>query len=412
MIQRRFTGFFLILCLFLFAVGVPFFAQTEDEVVRQFRLACTDYGGGKYDYAARRLNRLIGIITEKEINRRDILGGCYLLLGAVHEKNNRPQQAAPLYRKARETYGITLVEGIDLEPLSLYRKIVKGEQEPAPQPSSAGTIEKVALKKRKKFPWLWVAGGTVLVGTVLVLLLTSKKDDSEDFDTGTLGIEWVDIPAGEFQMGDFNNEGGAHERPVHTVYLDTFKISRYEITYNQYDMFCDETGRAKPDDFGWGRDTRPAAGVSWTDADAFCRWLSSKSGKNITLPTEAQWEKAARGTDQRTFPWGDAEPDCNLANHNNCVGRTMPVGSYASGVSFYGVHDLAGNAWEWCGDWYAADYYSNSPAQNPTGPSSGTYRVHRGGGYNSAPSSMRCSNRDGAPPDHTSRRSGFRICLR
>ncbi|TES92891.1 MAG: hypothetical protein E3J87_03715 [Candidatus Cloacimonadota bacterium] len=176
-------------------------------------------------------------------------------------------------------------------------------------------------------------------------------DDSEQFKIISFPeIEWVQVPAGYFEMGDNFNEGAGHELPVHTVYLDTYYMSKYEVTFEQYDAFCDVTGRSKPSDYDWGRGDRPVIWVSWNDTKAFCDWLSARTGENIHLPTEAQWEKAARGTDQRRFPWGDRSPDSSLANYGENNMKTMPVGSYPLGVSPYGIHDMAGNVHEWCSD--------------------------------------------------------------
>ena len=210
------------------------------------------------------------------------------------------------------------------------------------------------------------------------LMATSQNTN---YDTEVLKIDWVRIPAGEFKMGD-NHSGGdsyyADARPVHTVYLDTYYMSKYEVTFDQYDNFCDDTGRTKPSDEGWCRGNRPVINASWNDAVAFCNWLSEKTGKTIKLPTEAQWEKAARGTDQRKYAWGNEEPgsNSNLGNFGMNVGKTSPVGSFPLGVSPYGLHDMNGNVREYCSDWYSASYYSISPKNNPQGPSSGTQRVN------------------------------------
>jgi formylglycine-generating enzyme required for sulfatase activity len=222
-------------------------------------------------------------------------------------------------------------------------------------------------------------------------------------------IEWINIPAGNFQMGDNFGEGYGNEIPVHTVYLDAYKISKYEVTFDQYDAFCDATGRRKPIDYGWGRGNRPVMDVSWLDAKAFCDWMSQKTGKNIHLPTEAQWEKAARGTDQRRYPWGNTSPTCGNVNYNYCQVKTMPVGSYPSGVSFYGVHDMAGNVYEWCADWYSSSYYSISPGSNPSGPPGGFYKVLRGGYFLSDAENLRAARRHLAPPYDRSNGIGFHL---
>jgi formylglycine-generating enzyme required for sulfatase activity len=266
----------------------------------------------------------------------------------------------------------------------------------------SGNYEKVIekpgrkIKRKKKFPILLVAAGLAAV-TVAVLLLTKKKDSTRNNAQEVYNsIEWIDIPAGEFQMGDNFNEGASDERPVHTVYLDSYKIARYELTFDQYDKFCDDTGKNKPSDERWGRGTRPVINVSWDDAKAFCDWLSKKTGRDIHLPTEAQWEKAARGTDQRRYPWGNSSPNCSTANYAGCCRQTKPVGSYSSGVSPYGVHDMAGNVYEWCSDWYSDTYYSSSPRNNPTGSAIPTVpgtRILRGGAWNSKALALRSTRR-------------------
>ncbi|MBN1273576.1 MAG: formylglycine-generating enzyme family protein, partial [Candidatus Aminicenantes bacterium] len=223
-------------------------------------------------------------------------------------------------------------------------------------------------------------------------------------------FDWVEIPAGWFKMGDNFNEGDEDERPVHDVYLDGYYVCRYEVTFEQYDRFCDETGRTKPNDEGWGRGNRPVITVSWYDAQAFCVWVSEKTGEDIHLPTEAQWEKAARGTDQRRYPWGNGDPDCNKANYLGCNDKTMPVGSYPAGVSPYGVHDMAGNVYEWCLDWYDTNYYSFSPTHNPQGPASGSLRVSRGGSCYSNADLIRSVNRNYDSPSYSSLDIGFRLC--
>ena len=236
---------------------------------------------------------------------------------------------------------------------------------------------------------------------------------SEKFKIGDLidSFDLVKIPAGWFKMGDNFNEGSISERPVHDVYLDTFYISKYEITFDQYDFFCEDTGRSKPlDNDGWGRGERPVINVSWNDAKAFCDWLSDKTGKNIHLPTEAQWEKAARGTDQRRYPWGNSAPNSNLANYYSNVGKTVPVGSYPAGASPYGLHDMAGNVWELCQDWYDSSYYSTSPSRNPKGPSSGSIRVRRGGNWIFDARYLRSACRLGIYPHIKKNDIGFRIC--
>jgi formylglycine-generating enzyme required for sulfatase activity len=205
------------------------------------------------------------------------------------------------------------------------------------------------------------------------------------------------IPAGTFQMGcDPAHNGGdgyscfADTLPLHTVYLDAYVIDKYEVTNAQYAL-CAAAGNCTPPQFN-SSTTRavyygnplyanyPVLYVSWNDAASYCAWTGGR------LPTEAEWEKAARGpNDTRAFPWGDDPPTCALANYYTwvyCVGDTSPVGSHPEGASPYGVMDMAGNVFEWVKDWYSATYYGESPINNPPGPTTGTWKIVRGDGWN------------------------------
>jgi sulfatase modifying factor 1 len=252
----------------------------------------------------------------------------------------------------------------------LFKEAKKLSEEDSPQ--IAGMRFRAELKKRKRINRIELIGALVLlVGAVIVLKITGRKKKIKvepDYDTRMMKIEWVTIPAGEFQMGDNFGDGDANERPVHAVYLDKYEISKFEITYEQFDLFCRESKRAKTvNPMETIRGTRPVIVDSWDDPYDFNSWLSEKIGKKIQLPTEAQWEKAARGTDQRKYPWGNTEPNCGLANFNNCASGTQPVGSYPAGASPYGVMDMAGNVMELCSDMYFPTYYSISPWKNPNG---------------------------------------------
>lgn len=215
--------------------------------------------------------------------------------------------------------------------------------------------------------------------------------------TGKDGAPMVLVPAGEFMMGD-DNSGGDIERPAHPVYLDAFYIDQYEVTTARYTKFFKETNRSEPKD--WSADmakqhgNKPVFGVDWHDATAYCAWAGRR------LPTEAEWEKAARGTDQRIYPWGTAAPTRTLTNFIGFkergvlrYGELTDVGSFEQGKSPYGAHDMAGNLKEWTADWYDPHYYSKSPSRNPKGPASGGGRVFRGGSYLVAPDSVRSVDR-------------------
>lgn len=227
--------------------------------------------------------------------------------------------------------------------------------------------------------------------SLMLFLLTGLKGMSQVNDT-----VMVTVPAGEFEMGCNYNDPNlpcmSSTYPAHTVYLDEFKIDKYMVTYRRYneciaDSVCTElySGAGCNAGMPWNSN-HPVNCVDFSQAETFCNW----EGKRLL--TEAEWEKAARGTDGRIYPWGNAIPDCDLAVMNDqpfvqgvmgpgCgSGTTQPVGSKPNGVSPYGVTDMAGQLWEWTQDWYSETYFQNSPYSNPTGPSTGSYKVIKGGG--------------------------------
>ena len=185
------------------------------------------------------------------------------------------------------------------------------------------------------------------------------------------------VPAGEFQMGSKNTDNAASscEKPQHSILLDGYWIYKNDVTVAQYKSYCVATGAAMPDQGSDAKSTCPAVNVSWYDARAYAKWAE------CALPSEAQWEKAARGTDGRNYPWGDTWDDYNCNNDITGPGCPTPVGRFPLGASPYGCLDMAGNVWQWCDDWYDENYYLRSPSNNPTGPDSGEFNVLRGGCY-------------------------------
>jgi formylglycine-generating enzyme required for sulfatase activity len=225
---------------------------------------------------------------------------------------------------------------------------------------------------------------------------------------GNDGAPMVLIPPGEFLMGEDTRRYAVGDptynyAPKHQVYLDAFYMDKYEVTTARYAKFLEASQRPTPRFWSEVKlDTdgdRPVIGVRWEDADAYCNWVGKR------LPTEAEWEKAARGPDGRKYPWGDEAPSRSLASYDwpgvrfwQGYGTLSPVGSYEEGKSPYGIYDLAGNVWEWVADWYNRNYYLTGPKENPKGPATGKERVVRGGSWRHAPELLRSSYRNHYEP--------------
>lgn len=226
-----------------------------------------------------------------------------------------------------------------------------------------------------------------------------------------LGIEWVWVEGGTFEMGCTSNESDCNndEKPMHTVYVDGFYMSKYEVTFAHYDKFCEATGRTKPDDEGWGRGNRPVINVSWHDAMAFCQWLSEKTDATIRLSTEAEWEYAARGGQKlHNYKYAGSNNVNNVAWYkSNSGGRTQLVGQKEPYE--LGLFDMSGNVWEWCLDWYDRDFYSKSPRNNPRNTSDSSYLVLRGGSWINFSRFVRITKRGFGIPSHSDYSIGFRL---
>jgi sulfatase modifying factor 1 len=251
--------------------------------------------------------------------------------------------------------------------------------------------------------------------------------------------EMVDIPAGPFLMGA--DDGDDDERPEHRVFLDAFQLGVTHVTQLEYSRFVRATGWRPPGvwelptvvrpareaefrraaaPYWWmdsaappGREDHPVVLVTFDDAREYCRWLAIQTGRPFRLPTEAEWEKAARGGLQRKrYPWGDAL-DPSLANFssrpgNRVGGGTVPV--RACPPNLFGLCGMAGNAWQWVADWYRPDYFTVSDPRNPTGPATGAFRLVRGGAWtNDDERYLRCACRHPVPPDTYAYSIGFRV---
>lgn len=238
------------------------------------------------------------------------------------------------------------------------------------------------------------------------------------------GMTLVYIPQGRFEMG--SNLGNPDESPVHTVSLDGYWIDRTEVTNAMFADFLNQAGNQIEGGVAWldisepsvwisgrggiwqaldGKESHPIVGVSWYGAKAYCEWAGR------SLPTEAQWEYAATGTDSLRFPWGNVGPDCSLSRFWGCGDQPVQAGGLPSGASPFGVYEMAGNVAEWVNDRYTPDYYRESPTENPTGPLNGYYRVFRGGSWGSSYLGLRTAHRDWAGADTQSNDLGFRCAL-
>jgi formylglycine-generating enzyme required for sulfatase activity len=219
----------------------------------------------------------------------------------------------------------------------------------------------------------------------------------------------VTIPPGWFLMG--SQSGQDNERPVHRVWVDGFQLAARQVTNAEYARFVHTTGTLPPPfwhDPHFRQPQQPVVGISWFDAAQYCAWLTATSGEPYRLPTEAEWERAARGgVEGALFPWGDAPPQ-SLPNYAR-LWRNGPEPVGASAASAFGLFDMCANVHEWCNDWYDAAYYAVSPARNPRGPETGQRRASRGGSWRHHIKISRCAARSSIPPEFHYADYGFRV---
>ncbi len=237
------------------------------------------------------------------------------------------------------------------------------------------------------------------------------QDALED---GSYGPEMVSLPAGQFQMGDLNNQGDDNEKPIQTIiFSHAFALSRYEVTFNEYDHFADITNRKRPEDEGWGRGQQPVINVSWHDANAYVKWLAAKTGQAYRLPSEAEWEYAARSGTSSAYWWGnELSPEravCDGCNTRWDAKQPAPVGTLPANP--WGLHDLNGNVDEWVQDCYS-DTYSGYPSNGAARAGSNcAHRSMRGGSWFDIGRVIRSASRYRHPPDASRNTWGFRVAL-
>ncbi len=245
---------------------------------------------------------------------------------------------------------------------------------------------------------------TIFSMTVLSFLMVASnylspgKIQAEDMSESRDPVEMISIPVGNFLMGSGKKEGRPDERPQKNIYLDPYSIDAIEVTNKRYLEFIHKTGRKEPPNpysekklsEEAGVDSMPVVQVTWYDAVDYCRWAGKR------LPTEAEWEKSARGMNGGTFPWGEQSPGALKVNYEknwNGIHTLWPVGSHPETDSPFGVRDMSGNVREWVSDWYSPDYYQTGPTHNPLGPEQGILKVIKGGSWHSFAGDIRPASR-------------------
>jgi len=389
------------------------------------------YRVGAYEAAA---EILAGVIEKGISPTADTEAQVYLLLGICYEMLEKTDRATSCYQKVKSMIDagyivqVPQIPGVELESFELYGDVLgeKGFFKYQKPVAVADVLQSQVihgeglslqdLRSRRRFNWKVALGGVVLGTAVVLLAVIKKKSKFPEFKP----IDWISIPAGAFTMGGDTAQGEADENPGHNVELDGYEISKYEITVGQFNVYCREKGIPVHGMINQSEnrnyfDEQPVVDVTWEDAEKFCQWLSQKTGSNIMLPTEAQWEKAARGTDGRRFPWGNNYPNCSLVSYLGCTDSyaTIPnlhhVGTRPGGQSPYGVHDMAGNVMEWCRDYYSPNYYTNCPYKNPCGPDSGMDKVARGGSVANGADKLRTTKRFRFRAQNKNDYLGFRV---
>jgi len=222
----------------------------------------------------------------------------------------------------------------------------------------------------------------------------------------------VRVPEGFFLMGSGDEQ--ENERPVHRVWVDAFAMGKFPVTNREYRIFVEESGTAAPPFWSEGmfsHSEKPVVGTSWHDAVVYCQWLSERTGKHFRLPTEAEWEKAARGgLEGKRYPWGDTPPwERPYSGYDVETGGPQRVG--LDEPNGFGLYDMSEGVHEWCSDFYDPRYYIDSPERNPQGPPSGQRRASRGGSWRHKIKFSRCAARSSLPPTFRYADYGFRVAM-
>jgi serine/threonine protein kinase len=363
---------------------------------------------------------LYEMVTGRRPYTADTPGGVFLM--QVTEPVLFPREIVPHLPESVERF---LLKVLSREPANRYASLTEFIKEienllsnaetkipirmgdsAAESPDQPSDKKDASSSTRKLPPFNWkiatLGGVAAVVVIALVVAFMMRPDPLAAEITDSQNAQMVLVPEGDFVMGSDN--GDDDERPVHTVYLDEFYIDKYEVTNSDYKI-CVTDGNCKPPQDLTNYDNpeykdHPVVYVDWEMSNTYCEW------RDAQLPTEAQWEKAARGIDARTYPWGEGI-DCNQANYLNCIGDTQPFNNYAGSLSPYGAYNMVGNVWEWVADWYSPTYDA-SVTDNPSGADTGDRRVLRGGGWNQHEYLLRTSARLGVKPTDVFLSFGFR----
>ncbi|MEO8438828.1 MAG: SUMF1/EgtB/PvdO family nonheme iron enzyme [Spartobacteria bacterium] len=311
---------------------------------------------------------------------------------------------------------VNMAENLGLEPgdaedmVDLYLEEIEEEQAPAPVKPAVIVPPKAAVASTN-------GHAPAIAKAMPPIDVAAERAQFANF-TSSIGAEMLLVPSGSFQMGSTAPDAGPNEQPITPITLTRYYLSRHPVTNAQYEMFDPSHARKRAPGTG---ERHPVVYVSSTEAMKFCQWLGSRERRRYRLPTEAEWEYAARGKDGRIYPWGNQEGRGDLANFadRNTVfawsdreiddgfPESSPVGSFPRGASPFGMEDMAGNVWEWCLDYYEA--YRGAPKTNPRGAATGAKRVYRGGSWKSRFNSLRTMARGSNVPNYICNDLGFRI---
>jgi formylglycine-generating enzyme required for sulfatase activity len=381
----------------------------EEEMHRLIETQIVDSGAKRITEAeikAAQAAEAKGGAAEPALNQKDDFMRMLRLSGLDSDAMTDDQRDA--FINMAENLGIDPGEAEDM--VDVYLEEIEARSNPAPAPKPV--LRKVVQAGAK-------ASDTEKTDTTprIVINVAAEHARFSSFEN-SIGDLMVFIPSGEFTMGSEAFDAPPNERPETKVMVSRFYMSRHLITNAQYEQFDREHFRKRA---AGASDRHPVIYVSSADAMKFCQWLGARERRKYRLPTEAEWEYAARGTDGRKYPWGNYGRRGDLANFadRNTVfawsdreiddgyAETSPVGSFPVGVSPFGLEDMAGNVWEWCLDFY--EPYRGTPRVNPHGPPSGTKRVYRGGSWKSRFNSLRTTTRGANAPNFSCNDLGFRI---